>query len=79
MNDAIINFEKYSFGDETFRRRLSGVWSDHRISIPLRYRTTMMVVRRSKKEMSLIFKNDARSLARRVTMLLSFKNLLTRR
>jgi hypothetical protein len=40
----------------------------------------MMAVRRSKKLnviMSLIFKNDARSLARRVTMWLSFKNVDT--
>jgi hypothetical protein len=32
----------------------------------------------SKKEMSLIFKHDARSLARPVTTWLSFKNLFTR-
>jgi hypothetical protein len=44
----------------------------------LRFRTTMMTVRRSKNEMSLIFKNDAPSLPRCVTMWLSFKNLLSR-
>jgi hypothetical protein len=54
----------------------------HRISIPayaIEQQWWQLGV--SKNEMSfisLVFKNDARSIAKRVTMWLSFKNLLTR-
>jgi hypothetical protein len=55
--------------------------SYQRISIPAYAIETTMMTGVPKNEMSiisLIYKNYARSLARRVTMWLSFKNLLTR-